>query len=211
MGMLSTVISDFIRRQVSKRDFLRTVAVQLREAVVSIATIVWVLRERTGNLDRELLVWISEIWTMADSPLIKPESKEAVNRVINAPDEKLREFAISLKRTDKGQPFHVLRLPVLEKDVGQIQVLKRDVQVDLVLILARIEVLNGQVTMANKWHDMTFATKDENDHRALVRNIEDLFVLIERVARDLGDRICRAIAKIEGSPLPQKRRVGNGD
>src|SRR5262245_5993207 len=169
LGILSSPITDAIRRRSVKQRITRAVVTELRSLQDSFAMVVLQVSRRRGNLTHSLLEALMS--TLVTSGLT-PVTGKALRAIEDLMDGQGRARASSPPSEQKGsRTFLSLKtqgVPFLESHLQRLDFYTHETQRQLFEIRAGWQVFNQQADEAMQYHLMTFAQGIAPEHLTML-------------------------------------------
>jgi hypothetical protein len=192
LGILSSPITDAIRRRSAKRRLSRAVSTELRSLQDSLAGVVVLVAKRRHVLTRSLLEALMS--TLKSSGHVPGDGRsfKMIGTLLEMDERALA--ASQARELDPGtRPvlwLKVLGLPFIESYLHRLDLYTHDTQRLLVEIRAGLQAFNQYADEGMHYHFLTFSA-DLGQQRldALMRNVETCYEGASEQASDLVSRV----------------------
>lgn len=183
LGLLAPAISERIKRRYQREEIRAAIEVELYEIRYRLAGSVYVINQRHGTIDKDVLRWILPIFKGYKGAYASPRLLKVLDSHLNLSDEQL--YAIGEHFKSDGThalTFRHFSTPFLDTHIGSLRLFSPKFQVALLEIKTQISILNEQVEEAKDYKEKTFALNLSDENYDSVKN--DL----ERTYRQICDR-----------------------
>jgi hypothetical protein len=192
LGILSSPITDAIRRQTAKRRLTRAVKTELRSLQDALASVVVQVAKRRHVLTRSLLEALMSTLKSSGHAAGDGRASRTIASLLEMDEHAL---AASQAREMEPHPRPVLwlkvyGLPFLESYLHRLDLFSHDTQRLLVEIRAGLQAFNQYADEGMQYHLMTFtAGLGQERLDALMCNVETCYERASEQASDLVSRV----------------------
>ena len=192
LGILSSPITDAIRRRVAKQRLTRALRTEMRSLQDSLAGVVINIARRRGVLTRPLLEAMSSLLKASGHV---PGQGKAVRTIDGLLESELVGTAGAATPDVTPNPraplsVRVYGAPFLDSHFHRLDLYSLEVQRMLVEIHAELQTFNQHAADAMSYHQMTLGNAVSGDHlEALAANLESSYEHAAEKASDLVSRI----------------------
>jgi len=191
LGILSSPITDLIRRRTAKQRLTRALRTELRSLQDSLACVVIQITRRRGTLTRPLLEALMS--TLKTSGLVASQGR-AIKTIegLLEDDAPLTAGHAPESASHPRAPLtlRVYGIPFLDSHFHRLDLYSLETQRMLVELHAGLQLYNQHANEAMDYHQMTFATGSEKERLdALAVNVETCYERALEKASDLVSRI----------------------
>jgi len=191
LGILSSPITDLIRRRTAKQRLTRALRTELRSLQDSLACVVIQITRRRGTLTRPLLEALMS--TLKTSGLVASQGR-AIKTIegLLEDDAPLTAGHAPEAASHPRAPLtlRVYGIPFLDSHFHRLDLYSLETQRMLVELHAGLQLYNQHANEAMDYHQMTFATGSEKERLdALAVNVETCYERALEKASDLVSRI----------------------
>ena len=202
LGILSSPVTDAIRRRSAKQRLTRSVSTELRSLQDTLASVVLQVAKRRHVLTRSLLEALMS--TLKSSGQVVADGR-ALRTIAGLLELDERAWVAS-QASDHLQGAGILSLkvyglPFLESHLHRLELYSHDTQRLLVEIRAGVQLFNQLADEAQHYHFMTFASGIDQDRvESLVASMEACYERAAETASDLVSRIAALLQSGEMRP-----------
>jgi hypothetical protein len=201
LGILSSPITDAIRRRSAKQRLSRVAVTELRSLQDTLAGVVVQLARRRRVLSHSLLEALMTTLKSSGQAGGEGRALRAIGALLELDD---RALAASQAPDPPPHPRHVLSLkvyglPFLESHLHRLDLYELETQRQLVEIRAGLQLFNQYADEAMHYHFLTFTSGIGKDHLdALLGNVETCY---ERAAEKASDLVSRVAVLLQSGEL----------
>src|SRR5262249_53971306 len=206
LGILSSPITDAIRRHSVKQRITRAVVTELRALQDSFATVVIQVSRRRGNLTRSLLeALMSTLVTSGHTP-VTGRALRTIEDLMDGQGDALRPSPRSeIKGSRTFLSLKTQGVPFLESHLQRLDFYSHETQRQLLEIRAGWQVFNQQADEAMQYHLMTFAQGIGPEHLAmLATNLEKCY---ERAAERASELVSLIAVVLQNPEMRTRGRI----
>lgn len=175
LGLLGPIIVDAIRRRRENALGREAILGELGELGCILALAAYGVRTTQGTVDRKFLEWLrSQLEKSETSDQIK-EFALTVPKQLSWSDEDLAKAVRYMSSEDgKGATLQKYPVPLLDARVSALWSFDTSFQRALLEIRQNLHLLDDLVDRSRKYHDLTFANLDEENHRLVEENFNQV-------------------------------------
>jgi hypothetical protein len=201
LGILSSPVTDAIRRRSAKHRLSRSVATELRSLQDTLASVVIQVAKRRHVLNRSLLEALLSTLNASRQVLADGRALRMITGLLEV-DERAW---IAGQASDPGQgapgilSLKVYGLPFLESHLHRLELYSHETQRLLVEIRAGVQLFNQLADEARHYHFMTFASGiDQERVNSLLASMEACY---ERAAETASDMVSRVATLLQSDEM----------
>ena len=176
LGLLSQPIGERINRHYQKTDVRLGIISELKEMKVRLVSYVYVLSEKIGPFDKELIEWTKE-------NLAGYEGNQPAKRILSCLEEISKRSdnpveCLQLLRSPQAGGFSLKRLylPFLESKMGFLPLFSNKFQGLIHNIRSKNQIMNEDVESGIFYHRLTFDSSLSPENREIVlKNINSCY------------------------------------
>lgn len=199
LGILSSPITDLIRRRTAKQRLTRALRTELRSLQDSLACVVLQITRRRGTLTRPLLEALMS--TLKASGLVASQGRaiKTIEGLLEMDESPLTGQAPDVAPSPRAPlALRVYGVPFLDSHFHRLDLYSLETQRMLVELHAGLQLYNQHANEAMDYHQMTFATGSERERLdALAVNVETCYDRAVEKASDLVSRIAVLLQESE--------------
>lgn len=203
LGILSSPITDAIRRRSVKRRITRAVRTELLSLQDTFAMVVVQVSRRRGVLTHSLLGALMSTLTTSGHTVATSKALRVIDDLMN-PEERPSSEAGQAARRDPRTPLslRVQGVPFLESHLHRLDFYSHETQRQLLEIRSGAQMFNQLADEAMHYHFMTFSEGlGEERLAALGANVEQCY---ERAGEKAGELVSQIVALLQ---RPEMRRA----
>lgn len=192
LGILSSPITDLIRRRSAKHRLTRGLRTELRSLQDSLAWVVIQLARRRGVLTRPLLEALMSTLKTSGQVAGQGRAIKTIEAMLEPDVLSPTTARVPDASLDPRAPLalRVYGVPFFDAHFHRLDLYSPETQRMLVEIHAALLIYNQHADEAMNYHEMTFATGGGQDRlHALAVNVETCYERAEEKASDLVSRI----------------------
>jgi hypothetical protein len=200
LGILSSPITDAIRRRSVKRRITRAVGTELRSLQDTFANVVIQVSRRRGVLTHSLLEALMSTLVTSGQTTATSRAAKLIDELLNAGEAALK-LAPDRRGLRTSLSLRVLGVPFLESHLHRLDFYSHETQRQLLEIRAGSQIFNQHAEEAMRYHFMTFGEGVGTDHlSALIANVEKCY---ERAAEKASELVSQIAVLLQN---PEMRR-----
>jgi DNA repair ATPase RecN len=191
LGLLSPIVADAIKTRYKKEEFRKAIISELKGIQYRLAGNVYSLNRRFGKIDKQLLLWVSEIFKSYTGIYAETRSMEALERQLKLSDEELEDLG-EIMKPDKREALTLRKFttPFLDSHIGSLSLFSQDFQLKLFEIKSQLGFLNDQIEDAKFYFQRTFGPDlSTNNYDLISSNLEECYRSIAEKAKTIADAI----------------------
>jgi hypothetical protein len=201
LGILSSPVTDAIRRRSAKQRLTRSVATELRSLQDTLASVVIQVAKRRHVLTRSLLEALMSTLKSSGQVAADGRALRTIAGLLEL-DERAWVASQASEHIPGGAGILSLKvygLPFLESHLHRLELYSHETQRLLVEIRAGVQLFNQLADEARHYHFMTFASGIDQDRvESLVSSMEACY---ERAAETASDLVSRIAALLQGDEM----------
>lgn len=196
LGLLSPAIVDVIRRYYRQREIRSGIIGELAELRFRMAAAVWMFEGRFGTYDRVMLNWLVSVLETYEGATDATRLVENIRKQAAFDDKTLQAIAAHQKaKPGAGLNVKKYRVPYLDANIGQLGIFEERIRAAILEIRAQLELFNEEIDEARLNYRMTFEITDQDNHAAIVQNVETCYKNLGQMAKQIADRIAPVLFK----------------
>lgn len=193
LGVLSTLGYDRIKKYYEKEEFKNGVFTELKEIRSILAGIVFILSQRYGAFNRDLLNWIRDI--SIEDPYARPKH-ETIEKMLKFTDEQIEALAKHEAKMAMvaGSVLKKCSLPFLDNNMNRLSLFGMGLQRLILQIRGRLTMLNQDIDSTQYYFQRTFDSTLSPENEKIIRiNLTANYERIMENSRDIADKITYVI------------------
>lgn len=168
LGMLSPVIVSRIYRFYKKSDLHSGISKEINHIKERLILTLDSISHKTGSYDRELIKWLLKNYEKTESPI--PTILELYRVQLESDDETLQAMIYhQAKPHGIGLSLQKFSLLFVGMHLSEISLFSPDLQVEIFELKNRIEILNSEIALSEKYFFMTFDSTISAENQKLVK------------------------------------------
>jgi hypothetical protein len=192
LGMLSPVVVSRISRKYNRNDLQAGILKEISHIRERLLGTIYLLSQKNGSLDKDLANWLLQRYKglgNVDQRIL--DAFEVVSK--SSSDEVLAYTEFARKQSESiGLTLKKFNLSFLNMHLMDISLFKKRFQVEIFELRSRIEVLNAEIDLAEKYFFMTFDSGLSQENLELIKNdLENKYKNIETMIKRVIDQIGR--------------------
>lgn len=188
--MLSPVIVSRIYRYHKKNDLHSGISKEINHIKERLILTLDSISHKTGSYDRELIKWLLESYEKVKAP--NPVILNAYRMLLESGDKELQTMIhYHAKPSGTGLSLQKFSLLFIGMHLSDISLFSPDLQVEIFELKNRIEILNSEIALSEKYFFMTFDSNISTENQEIVK--ADLV----NKYRHVESMIKRAVEQIE--------------
>lgn len=189
--MLSLVVVSRISRKYTRNDLLAGILKEIGHIRERLLGTIYLLSQKNGSLDKELASWLLQRYKglgNVDQRIL--DAFEVVSK--SSPEEVSAYTEIERKQSESiGLTLKKYNLAFLNMHLMDISLFKKDFQVELFELRSRIEILNSEIDLADRYFFMTFDSGLSQENLDLIKNnlgskYKNIETMVKRVIDQIG-------------------------
>ncbi|MEM6232092.1 hypothetical protein [Shewanella scandinavica] len=190
LGMLSPVIVSRIYRYYKRNDLHSGISKEINHIKERLILTLDTISHTTGSYDRELIKWLLENYEKIKSA--EPAILKLYRLQLESSDEVLQAMIHhQAKPEGTGLSLQKFSLLFVNMHLSDISLFSSVLQVEIFELKNRIEILNSEVALAEKYFFMTFDSNISTENQEIVKaDLINKYIHIESMIK-------RAIEQIE--------------
>lgn len=190
LGMLSPVIVSRIYRYYKRNDLHVGISKEINHVKERLIVTLDVISHRTGSYDRDLIKWLLEHYEKVE--VKDPKLLEFYRMQLKASDEELEALIFHQAKSDHmGLTLQKYPLLFISMHLTDISLFSPELQAEIFELKSRIEMLNSEISLSEKYFFMTFDSTISLENQPLIK--ADL----TNKYRHVESMIKRAVEQIE--------------
>ena len=179
--MLDAIQNSYRRAAIQKSLF-----VELHDLRCKLAMGTFLLAERTGTLNRELLLWLEPIEKSYQGFYAQPDFGKGIQGLLKLNDQQLQELC--KQSADRGLSLKKYALPFLELHLSSLPLFSPEFQRNALEIRAQLSAINEEIDLVRFYQAKTYDSSVTPENYEIIRSsIKRLYGDIGRMWRDLAD------------------------
>lgn len=193
LGLLGPIIVEANKRRRENKLGRDAILSELRELGCVLSIAAYGVRAKQGTADREFLEWLkSDLERNATSEQMQKFVARLCTQ-LSWSDAELQKAAIYMTSDQgKGTILQKYPVPLLDARVSALWSFDTSFQRSLLEVRQNLHFLDDLVDRSRKYHDLTFAKLDEENHRLIEGNIDDACTWYAERAQRVVDMIRKA-------------------
>jgi hypothetical protein len=188
LGLLGGPLAERIRRRYRAEELRRACLGELKELRYTMASLVYLIHSRQGDLNRALLEWIDPIESSYEGPDSSPEEKETWRKIRALKPEELARVA-DRRSEDLAMNVKVFSLPFLEARMSDLPLLSVELQQGIHQVRHHLDLFNQDVAVLQGQFALTFQALPTENHARVRKNLTDGYKNLAKRATIIADAI----------------------
>jgi len=173
LGLLSPLVVERVQKENRKREFRRTLFIELKDLKYRLVFAACIIRHRSATIDREFLNWMIPIISRYDGPHKDPRIVEGIMTLSKLPDEEIKKGQILTQKPGRGLTLKRYTLPFLGSNLPSLSLFDSEFQRKTLNILSEVTMINEDVEFCKTNTERTFdASLSPDNHAKLLANVE---------------------------------------
>jgi hypothetical protein len=190
LGMLSPVIVSRIYRYYKRNDLHVGISKEINHVKERLILTLDTVSHRTGSYDRELVKWLLDHYEKVE--VKKNTILDLYRMQLAASDAELQAMIYHQASAD-GTGLSLQKFPLLfiGMHLTDISLFSSELQVEIFELKSRIEMLNSEIALSEKYFFMTFDSNVSSENQAIVKaDLTNKYLHVEGMIK-------RAVEQIE--------------
>ncbi|WP_321370059.1 hypothetical protein [uncultured Desulfuromusa sp.] len=190
LGMLSPVIVNRIYRHYKKNDLHVGVSKEINHVKERLILTLDIISHQTGSYDRDLVKWLLAHYEKVE--IKNPTVLELYRMQLKASDDELQAMIFHQAKPDNtGLSLQKFPLLFISMHLTDISLFSTELQAEIFELKSRIEMLNSEITLSEKYFFMTFDSSVSSENLQIVKaNLTNKYQQVESMIK-------RAVEQIE--------------
>ncbi len=188
--MLSPVIVNRIYRHYKKNDLHVGVSKEINHVKERLILTLDIISHQTGSYDRDLVKWLLAHYEKVE--IKNPTVLELYRMQLKASDDELQAMIFHQAKPDNtGLSLQKFPLLFISMHLTDISLFSTELQAEIFELKSRIEMLNSEITLSEKYFFMTFDSSVSSENLQIVKaNLTNKYQQVESMIK-------RAVEQIE--------------
>jgi len=197
LGILSSPITDAIRRRSVKLRITRAVRTELQSLQDTLATVVIKISRRRGVLTHSLLEALMTTLITSGHSVGTSKALKVIDDLVNS--NETEPMAVTPERNRTSLSLKVQGVPFLESHLHRLDFYSHETQRQLLDIRSGAQIFNQHADEAMRYHFMTFNEGVGEEHLvALITNVEKCY---ERAAEKASELVSQIAAVLQSREM----------
>ncbi|MCX9440122.1 hypothetical protein, partial [Vibrio cholerae] len=189
LGILSPVIVSRVTRQYKRDDLHKGIMKEVDHIRERLLGNMHLLSHRTGSFDRELAKWLLEKYSELDA--VNPIILESYKTLLAADDTEFEAYKYQfLKSQNTGLTLQKFQLTFVNMHLLEFSLFSSEFQTEMFELKTRLEFLNSEIVLAEKYFFMTFDSGLSQENLDIVKaDLTNKYLHIETMIKRVVEQI----------------------
>lgn len=191
LGIISPRLIDSIKSHYEKYDFLSAIKVEAKDLQYRLSLGSYTIAQREGILDREKLIWFKEKLLAYEGSEPKEPILLLVNTVLNSESEsELQALNAFNNEHQRAISLKSYSASFLSSNIERLHILPVGFQVSAHEFLNVLSILNQEIIIAGKYHEMSFdSSLDEINYNLVIGNLHQSYSNISGLCQRASNKL----------------------
>lgn len=189
LGILSPVIVSRITRQYKRDDLYKGIMKEVDHIRERLLGNMHLLSHRTGSFDREIAKWLLEKY--GELKTVNSNILESYKKILAADDAEFDAYKYHfLKSQDTGLTLQKFQLTFVNIHLLEFSLFSSEFQTEVFELKTRLEFLNSEIALAEKYFFMTFDSGLSQENLEIVKtDLTNKYLHIETMIKRVVEQI----------------------
>lgn len=205
LGLSSLPITERIKRHYQKQDVRCGIISELKEMKVRLVLYIYLLTEKIGTYDKELIAWTKEHLAGYEGSIPTKRMLSNLEKMSKASNDQLKAVQSRFSRDEGGFSLKKLHLPFLESKIDFLPLFSSQFQSLIYNIRSGIQIINEDVENGVFYHRLTFdSSLTSENHERVLENIKSGYENMRTQAKTAVEKISELITRQEPSEVTSR-------
>lgn len=197
LGYITTLLNQWRERKRLRKEFEKTISVELKEITTRFVGNYWVLANDAMQANRGNLAWLDSMVSVYPGELPDVGVK-VFKELLKLSDDELAKAAMA-KGKIRSIFLQKFNLPFLEKNITSLALLgNSSLQASILAVRRNIGWLNANVDRNNFFYEKSFdQSMSVENRKIMVDNMEDTYIIMADLCRKTADHCNAIILKLD--------------
>ena len=189
LGILSPVVVSRITRQYKRHDLHKGIMKEVGHIRERLLGNMHLLSHRTGSFDRELAKWLLEKYGEIEA--VNPKILKSYKWLLAAEDTEFEAYKCRFfKSQDTGLTLQKFQLTFVNMHLLEFSLFSSEFQTEVFELKTRLEFLNSEINLAEKYFFMTFDSGISQENLEIVKvDLTNKYLHIETMIKRVVEQI----------------------
>jgi hypothetical protein len=198
LGLIGPIILDHFRSRRRTQEIRAGLRVEMEDLQYRLAIASFLLVQRHGAITREFISWLKPVLDSYSGAEPSGGIRQWVDKLVVANDHELKEIGNHARaKEDMGSNLMLFQAGFLESHLAEISRLSISCQRKIHEFRNQLEILNQQISGANKYLEMTFnSSLTEGNHQIVTTELKKKYIFIQEREKITVDKIASVLEDI---------------
>jgi hypothetical protein len=189
LGILSPVIVSRITRKYKRDDLKSGFMKEIGHIRKRLLANMHVLSNHTGSFNKELVQWLLEKYRALES--VDPKLLESYQAILASDDAEFEHYKNQISKVeDTGLTLQKFKLAFVNMHLLDFSIFSSEFQAEVFELRTRLEFLNSEIELSDKYFFMTFDTGLSQENLEIVKaNLVNKYLHIETMIKRVMEQI----------------------